>query len=77
MLFGYANTGVNHFDSEDRIMARSLDEEISAIGHGVFGIDEEVKKDLLELSGIPENRGNAGAEFSLDADFRGLELMLQ
>jgi len=77
MLLGDANTGINHFDSEGRIGAGSPDHKLSAVRHGIFGINEEIEKDLLKFARISENLGNAGTEFSSDSDLGDLELVLQ
>ena len=50
VLLGDANTSINHFDSEGRIRAGSPDQELSAVRHGVFGINEEIEKDLLKFA---------------------------
>ena len=51
--------------------------DFAAVGHGVFGVDDEIHDDLFELSGVgagAADRGSeAGGEFDIFADERAEE----
>src|SRR5579864_29274 len=49
----------------------------AAVGHGVLGIQKQVKKHLLQLAGVALNGGQMIVEFGMHLDARGLELMFQ
>src|ERR1035438_1289463 len=54
--------------------AGGADADFAAVGHGVFGVDNEIHDDLLELSGVgasaTDGGSEAGSEFDIFADER-------
>src|SRR6202451_429291 len=53
------------------------DTQRSAARHGIFGIEKQIQKHLLQAPGIALNRRNVVREFRLNFNLRNLELMLQ
>jgi hypothetical protein len=49
----------------------------AAAGHGVFGVEEQVEKDLLQLAGIAVDAGRCSSARSGSTWIRGLELVLE
>jgi len=50
------------------------DAQDAALGHGVFGVKEQVQKDLLQASGVALDRWQVLAQFVFDGDLAGFEL---
>src|SRR5664280_205452 len=53
------------------------DHQRAACGHCVFGIQEQIEKNLLQLSRVPVNRRQFRLQLGLHLDARGLELMIE
>src|ERR1022692_1117691 len=53
------------------------DHQRAARGHCVFGIQEQIEKNLLQLSRVPVNRRQLWLQIGLHFDARGLELMIE
>ena len=53
------------------------DAQIAATGHGFFGIEQQVKKDLLQLTRVAVDSRESIGKFEIDVDLCGLELMLE
>ena len=53
------------------------DAQAAAAGHGFFGVEQEVEKDLLQLAGIAVNGGQIVYQLEVDDDLRGFELVLE
>jgi len=51
--------------------------QAAASGHGFLGVQQEVEKDLLQLSGVAADGRQLLGKFKIDIDLRGLELVLK
>src|SRR5271166_4800554 len=53
--------------------------DFTAVGHGVFGVDDEIHDDLLELAGVgasaTDGRSKIGGEFDIFADERAQQAL--
>src|SRR5205807_3335307 len=63
----------NHY--AHAIAVRSSDVQGSAIGHCVFGIQEQVQEDLLQAPGVALNHRKVGRKLIVHTDLRGPELV--
>src|SRR5579859_2480212 len=75
-IFGRdAGAGVGN-DGLDVAVDDGREAQFSALRHGVFGVEQQVKEDLLELAGIAVDARKLAVEVHLYSDARGLHLML-
>src|SRR4051794_21194093 len=51
--------------------------QAAAAGHGFLGVQKEIEKDLLQLSGVAVNGRKLGCQIEVDLHLRRLELVLQ
>src|SRR5271169_4448724 len=71
-----AAAGVRHRDADVVPVARG-DGERASRGHGVFRVEEQVQEDLLQLSGVAEDRRQVRMQLRHNFDAGGFELVLQ
>src|SRR5579864_1233613 len=72
-----ARAAVTDVDLHGVTIGRADVQRATFARHGIFGIEEQVQKHLLQFAGIAMNKRQTGIEFSLNLHPRSLELMLQ
>ena len=53
------------------------DAQAPAAGHGFFGVQQQVEKDLLQFAGIAVDGRQLVGQIEIDENLRGLELVLE
>ena len=76
MLGSDAGTGVGD-KGFDVAVDQSNDAQAPASGHGVFGVQEQVEEDLLQLAGVAVDGRKVIGKIEIDQDLRGFELVLE
>src|SRR3970040_1025675 len=72
-----AHAAIVDLDFDDRIAGHGPNLEHAAIGHGIFGVQEKVQKDLLELAVVAVDGRQFRLQILEHADAAGLELVIE
>ena len=76
MLGSDAGAGVGD-EGFDMAVDQSSDAQASAAGHGVFGVQQQVEEDLLQLAGIAVDGRKLAGKIEIDQNLRGFELVFE
>src|SRR5690606_37987209 len=71
------HAGVVNLDDDFRILLICRYVQLSSVRHCIFGIEEEVHKNLLQLPGMTDGSRKRRVELEMDVNIALFELMLQ
>ena len=76
VFLGYAGARVGNHDLYP-VAIGGADRKGAALRHSIFRVEEQVQEDLLQLTRVAIDEGQAGTETLFHTDVRGLHLMLE